>query len=408
MLSKLRSLFSPFLFFYFLAFLLRIFASIYAVYLFDRVELVTPLTNVKRLKEALFLEEIGHSPYDGSAFHLPPLVLSIFRIPAMTSVGAFNILIDFLIAWLLFKITILYNQTSEASTDRTSPPPKVMPHLVALFYLFIPFSWAPAVAQSLGTLENLLVISSLYYALKKNLLLSVVTITIAVYISLYPIQLLIPLMFILSPHFEKKIVMLLFTACMGMLVLYSYQAYSSWDWVFASYGFTLQVIDLTPNIGLFWYFFLEVFDHFRTFFCCVLQLNCFLYTAPLSICFRKRPVLLFWLLFTYYTTLKSYPSVSDLAVEFGLLPLFYPILMEFLHRFVIIAQFYIYCGIVMPILWYAWLYQGSGNANFYYGCTLALGLAQIWLLIEVTHLAQERAYKFKHKLAPFVSQQKVE
>lgn len=145
----------------------------------------------------------------------------------------------------------------------------------------------------------------------------------------------------------------------------------------------------------------KVFDHFRTFFCCVLQLNCFLYVIPLSICFKKRPVLLFWLLFTFITTLKPYPSVADLALQFGLLPLFYPIISEFIIRFIGIIQIYLYCFILMPIAWYAWLYQGSGNANFFYGTTLAIGCAQIWLLIEILHLALERQYKRKHGLVPF-------
>lgn len=46
---------------------------------------------------------------------------------------------------------------------------------------------------------------------------------------------------------------------------------------------SLSVPDLTPNIGLFWYFFAEMFEHFRLFFLCVFQINVFFYTLPLSI-----------------------------------------------------------------------------------------------------------------------------
>lgn len=46
---------------------------------------------------------------------------------------------------------------------------------------------------------------------------------------------------------------------------------------------SLSVPDLTPNIGLFWYFFAEMFEHFRLFFLCVFQINVFFYTIPLSI-----------------------------------------------------------------------------------------------------------------------------
>jgi phosphatidylinositol glycan class U len=56
----------------------------------------------------------------------------------------------------------------------------------------------------------------------------------------------------------QKVLLMLFAISLGSFMILSYQLMGSWDWIYASYGFTLQVIDLTPNIGLFWYFFLEV------------------------------------------------------------------------------------------------------------------------------------------------------
>ena len=44
---------------------------------------------------------------------------------------------------------------------------------------------------------------------------------------------------------------------------------------------SLRVPELTPNMGLFWYLFLEMFDHFREFFILVFQLNAFFYIIPL-------------------------------------------------------------------------------------------------------------------------------
>lgn len=39
-----------------------------------------------------------------------------------------------------------------------------------------------------------------------------------------------------------------------------------YEFVSATYGFQLLVPDLTPNVGLWWYFFIEIFDSFREFF----------------------------------------------------------------------------------------------------------------------------------------------
>ena len=49
---------------------------------------------------------------------------------------------------------------------------------------------------------------------------------------------------------------------------------------------SLFVPDLTPNIGLFWYFFIEMFDHYRTFFLCVFQIFAFVFVLPISVKFR--------------------------------------------------------------------------------------------------------------------------
>ena len=45
----------------------------------------------------------------------------------------------------------------------------------------------------------------------------------------------------------------------------------------------VSVPNLQPNMGLFWYFFTEMFEHFRIFFVWVFQINVFIYTVPLAI-----------------------------------------------------------------------------------------------------------------------------
>lgn len=50
---------------------------------------------------------------------------------------------------------------------------------------------------------------------------------------------------------------------------------------------SLTIPDLTPTIGLGWYFFIEMFDHFRSFFVGVFQLHILSYLAPLTYAFRS-------------------------------------------------------------------------------------------------------------------------
>jgi len=61
----------------------------------------------------------------------------------------------------------------------------------------------------------------------------------------------------------------------------------------------LSVPDQTPNLGLFWYFFTETFEHFRVFFLCVFQMNAFVYVIPLTIRFRYTSNYMVYTIYMY-------------------------------------------------------------------------------------------------------------
>jgi phosphatidylinositol glycan class U len=46
----------------------------------------------------------------------------------------------------------------------------------------------------------------------------------------------------------------------------------------------------------------------------------------------------------------------------------------------VIAVAFIASVILSPLFWYLWIFQGSGNANFFYSTTLLLATAQIFLV----------------------------
>lgn len=79
--------------------------------------------------------------------------------------------------------------------------------------------------------------------------------------------------------------------------------------------------DLQPNIGLFWYFFTEMFEHFRTLFLYTFQLNTVLYLIPLTIKLHKQPVFLATILFALTAIFRSYPCIGDIAFYMALFPL---------------------------------------------------------------------------------------
>lgn len=86
--------------------------------------------------------------------------------------------------------------------------------------------------------------------------------------------------------------------------------------------FRLNHRDLKPNIGLFWYFFTEMFEHFRTLFLFSFQLNAtVLYLVPLTIKLYKRPIFLATILIALTAIFRSYPCVGDIAFYMALFPL---------------------------------------------------------------------------------------
>lgn len=87
-------------------------------------------------------------------------------------------------------------------------------------------------------------------------------------------------------------------------------------------NFSFYFRDLQPNIGLFWYFFTEMFEHFRTMFLITFQLNAtVLYLVPLSIKLRKEPLLLATVLVSLTAVFRAYPSLGDVGFYLALLPL---------------------------------------------------------------------------------------
>lgn len=90
----------------------------------------------------------------------------------------------------------------------------------------------------------------------------------------------------------------------------------------STYGVHLLLPDLTPNVGLWWYFFIEMFDSFRNFFLCVFQLHLVIYVGGVTIRLRKQPLFAIITLLGLFSIFKSYPSVGDTALYMSLLALY--------------------------------------------------------------------------------------
>lgn len=404
---------------YFIAFAIRLvlMQSGFQSAIQDRVEIATPLNSWKKLKEGIYLFESGVDPYTGDLFHETPLTLVLFRTLIQLLGPALHLLfifVDLLTAFLLFRtaanyIHLLKKQEDslrveeilkESNLKISEIDVKETPVLVADAYLFNPFIVLNCAAQTTTGISNLLLAALLYCLVTKRMYPCVFLIALTTLQSCYPILLLVPtcLQFYNIEQTKGCIVKIIvsFITVTGLLLGLSNWITGSWLFIDSIYCFILNVHDLTPNIGLFWYFFTEMFEHFRALFIAALQINAtILYLIPLSLHLRKEPVFLTLILMALTAVFKSYPSLGDVGLYLALLPLWNHLFL-FMQQLFIVGCMLIITSVLGPTVWHLWIYSGSANANFFFGVTLAFATAQIFLITDLLFAHKKREFALKY------------
>ncbi|KAM1158888.1 hypothetical protein ACFX19_032688 [Malus domestica] len=414
----------------------------------SRPEVSTPLTSLRRLAEGYWLKQSSMSPYAGSMYHGSPLLLSLLGPltvkrfegqPNHLLCSLVYVVADILNAMLIRAtgqtLQVAYRQSLKSlDLDTTLESIEVLPSgdIAALVYLWNPFTIVACVGLSTSPIENFAIILALYGACKRLVPLAAFGWVIATHLSLYPMILLIPMILLLGygPDTPRKLLLLrrygevednsssdscqqqekvinqselrpvfswrpvrlfllwaiMWSAYVLFLCGVSAKQYGDlWEMFERMYGFILTVQDLSPNIGVLWYFFAEVFDFFRNFFLIVFQMNILFLIFPLAIRLKHRPCFLAFVYITISSMLKSYPSVGDSALYFGLLGWFVNELsgksVEMRFSF---CLFSVYVGISLlsPVMHNLWIWRGTGNANFYFATAITYACLQIVLVIE--------------------------
>lgn len=359
-------------------------------FLSTQVEIATPVSSFKRLQEGLFLHERGVSPYDGGLFHQAPLLLTIFGL---------------LPSWLIFTALDLVSAASlrTLADNLRLPSPRFKRldgTIIAAAYVFSPFTILSCLGQSTSVLTNAAVIQSVLSAYRGNAVQAMFALAFGAYLNMYPGLLLPPvlILFYRSMGGEKAGAQSIATNVgyfvVSLAVLIASTALitgSIWEFVRSCYGFQLTVPDLTPNVGLWWYFQIEIFDPFREFFIGLFWLHLAGYVGGFSIRLHKEPLFAITSLLGLFAVFKPYPNIADIAVYFGFLPMYQHIIpCKYLQpqrmlvlttpvtRYTfVLGSVILYSALLGPAFYYLWIYAGSGNANFFYAITLvwSLGLA---------------------------------
>ncbi|RKP11212.1 GPI transamidase subunit PIG-U [Thamnocephalis sphaerospora] len=378
-----------------------------------RVELSTPLTDYRRLKEGVFLYQHGIPPYDGGVNHQAPLLLAIFALVNSISSALDPLifaLVDVACGYWLWKIAHLkpkLDKVLSGKQQQNSLRVAVgVPALAAALYLFNPYLVLSCLARSTLSFSHLFVLSSVALAMQGHAIASMGALAGATYLSFYPVTLLPAVLLLVHTTRSSTVSTLLrsrraqwhtgvFFVWLALLLIASRAFLGSWDFVEATYGVILTVPDLTPNVGLFWYYFMEMFDHFRSLFLVVFQMNALLYALPVTYRFQRFPLFSVFVLCGIMSAFKSYPSWGDTVLHLAFLPLFTE-LFQYLRYSYVIALVYAFSSALAVVFYHVWINLGTGNANFFFAITLVHALGQIMLIVDTTYAMLRREFVLQH------------
>ncbi|XP_012276913.1 phosphatidylinositol glycan anchor biosynthesis class U protein isoform X2 [Orussus abietinus] len=417
-----------------LASAIRIFLmrSNYQSIISERVEVSTALNSWKR--EGVYLRNQGIDPYSGDVFHETPIGLAIFASLQMHlsnwALCVLFILTDLATALFLAATAKLYiqelivkekeerthfvNDTNEKSQTSMGDISSTAVIYIPAAYLFNPYVVLNCVGFTTTVFTNFLYSAALYFMIRQWTVGSSLANALLTLQGLYPVNLMIPTIIYSSRGKNGHdvlwvIVKTILIYCIISIALLSISYYitGSWSFLRSTFGFILTVPDLRPNIGLYWYFFTEMFEHFRWLFVASFQINVgTLYVVPLALRLRRDPLLLAFSFLAITSIFKSYPCIGDVGFYMSLLPL-WKHLFRYMQQGFVIGCFILFCTVFAPTVWHQWIYSRSANANFYFGVTLAFAIAQIFLLTDVLFTSIKREFVTRHGFGDEINGNKV-
>ena len=428
----------------------------------SRIELSSPVDSLARLREGAALVEMGLSPYEGSMLHVPPLVLLLFTpfLYVADALGASEapyasivrsapfVALDALVAAALFaiaaRVAAASNGGDEQNTDENGTRKRFtdtsVPAFAACAYLLNPMSVAACAAGSTSALGTLCVALALAAACKEKPepLVAGACLATLLFVSSdarVPLLLLYPVATLArdgaagdanaprtprrsstrSKNLNRRFRATLggfFAACLVLgavsTVAYADVGATLGEWTAATYAFTFLVTDLTPNLGVHWYLFAELFSHFRGFFLFVFHaFPAFLSVPVLARYGHARPILAVGVVLALHTALGPYPTWGSVAGYLAFAPIFTHGERDAGARrsgakksrttaktaprvgFVASAALAV-TATLTPIFWHLWIEARVANANFLFAVTLAHFAAQSALIVSWIGAAAER------------------
>jgi len=214
------------------------------------------------------------------------------------------------------------------------------PVSVAAVYLFNPFTLLSCLGRPTTVFTTFFVLLSIRHASQGKSAATAFALALASYTSLHPLLLLPPIGLlcydqlckgstpptaskdgktaerVLTNHGPLQFTCSLlasFVTTTTALLLLSRLILPSYTFVSSLYLTPLSLPDLTPNPGLWWYFFTEMFDAFRSFFLGVFWLHMLAYSVPFTIRLRAQPLAAVIAMYGVLAIFQPYANVGEVG-----------------------------------------------------------------------------------------------
>ncbi|KAG0673424.1 hypothetical protein C6P40_002951 [Pichia californica] len=363
----------------------------------------TPINSYISLTEGIYLLSNGLNPYQqGEIIHHPPILLKFFAILKNFQIDdnfnttIFYSILDLVICLQLIKINKLLNGNDGYSSLK-----------IACFYMFNPFTILTSFAKSTYLINNLFVMSTFSALIKNQLDVSIILLSFSTYLTYYTWYLLVPICYWRYQN-EKTVSsiiksILLFISSITILFGISYKlSNNSFNFINLCYLTIIQLKKITPNLGLWWYFFTEIFDSFKYFYLSVFNLYSFILVLPLCTRFivpndKMKVMFVSWIIIGITNFAKPYPIFADYSLFYSSVFLFKPY-----FKYLKISPITMYAALFVvflqsPSYYIVWMVLSSGNANFFYAVSLTLGLVSSVILSDFVWAFLKDEYYLKQK-----------
>ncbi|XBW35266.1 hypothetical protein QEN19_000834 [Hanseniaspora menglaensis] len=346
----------------------------------------TPYTSYKTLKECIIMLNYNGNSNLGSNLNQAPLYVSFFNvIPERLH---FYIFCLFDIGSFYYIIQITNNRNEKELGPNSS--------IKLILYLLNPLIYINLLMKTTFVIIQFCIIMAIYHIQQskstKSINIAALMFAVVTYLDIYNLGLVLVLFNFIKDN--KSLFLASYGSVFTIFMAVSFKLQPT----FIMNNIVSKILfkEQYPNIGLWWYFFIEMFQEYRDFFKFVFNCYCYIFVLPIFIRFKNYSLQAFVILFTWITAFKPYPTIGELG--FILLVFVYWFDLRIIEHKLIMCLLIIHSIILLPVFYHLWITIGSGNSNFFYALTLVYVVSVVLILLGMIKSVLYWEYEDDHQI----------